>query len=85
MTRGSNERGGGATMAEIKEAAPWMLPCPWCSFRLLVGGRGSHEADQGSGFEAAIVMQSHVEGAHPEHSWQEACASWATGTETTEP
>ena len=68
-----------ANVAEIKEALPWMLPCPWCFFRLVVGGRGSHGADQGAGFEAASVMQDHVAAAHPDHTWVEACAAWRDG------
>jgi hypothetical protein len=57
-------------MSGQKSIAPWVLPCPWCDYRLVVSARGSHGRDQGSGYEAAKIMERHVSEWHGK-TWAE--------------
>ncbi len=51
-------------------AAPWNLGCPWCAFYIVVNARGAHGVDQGSGVEAADLMERHVVMEHGK-TWRE--------------
>lgn len=43
---------------------PWTLRCPWCSYRLIVNGRGQRGSDPGSGVVAAKLMEEHAAETH---------------------
>ena len=48
----------------------WDLHCAWCDWLIEVNPRGGRGADQGSGVEAAELMQAHVEQRHTK-TWHE--------------
>lgn len=45
-------------------SAPWKYQCPLCSFYITVSARGQRGSDQGSGYEAAMLMREHQEQLH---------------------
>ncbi len=47
-------------MASRRPAMAWKLRCPWCPFYIVVNQRGARGSDQGSGVEAAELMQAHA-------------------------
>ncbi len=57
-------------MADAKSSPAWTLRCPWCRFRILVGGRGMRGNDPGAGVEAAGIMEAHAEQEHGCTWWE---------------
>lgn len=53
-----------------KPSPPAHLHCPWCRFEIIINARGQRGRDEGSGVEAARLMQSHAARFH-HRTWAE--------------
>ena len=54
-----------------KPVPTWNLPCPWCTWYIIVGARGMRGQDEGAGVEAVAVMERHMRYHHPDKTWKD--------------